>query len=57
MTTHMVDDGITEFYEAGTDDTLEKIVQRMYPDLHAQSLLDIPTYRGIIKNFSIRANS
>ena len=53
MTHNMAKDGVTEFYEVGTDDTLEKIVHRMYPDLHQQSLLDVPTYQGKIKNFKI----
>ena len=53
MTHNMVKDGVTEFYEVGTDDTLEKIVRRMYPDLHQQLLLDVPTYAGKIKNYKI----
>ena len=53
MTHNMVKDGVTEFYEVGTDDTLEKIVRRMYPDLHQQSLLDVPTYAGKVKNYKI----
>ena len=51
MTRNMARDGVTEFYEVGTDDTLEKIVRRMYPDLHQQSLLDIDMYVGKIKNY------
>lgn len=51
MTDNMVKDGVSDFYEVGTDDTLEKIVRRMYPALHQQSLLDIPAYAGKIKNF------
>ena len=54
MTHNMAKDGVTEFYEVGTDDTLEKIVRRMYPDLHQQSLLDVPTYAGKIKNYKIK---
>ena len=53
MTHNMVKDGVTEFYEVGTDDTLEKIVRRMYPNLHQQSLLDVPTYKGKIQNYKI----
>lgn len=53
MTRNMVKDGVTEFYEVGTDDTLEKIVRRMAPDLHQQSLLDVPTYAGKVKNYKI----
>lgn len=51
MTHNMAKEGVTEFYEVGTDDTLEKIVRRMYPDLHQQSLLDVDTYRGRIHNY------
>ncbi len=51
MTHNMVKGGATEFYEVGTDDTLEKIVRRMYPALHQQSLLDIDTYLGKVKNY------
>ena len=53
MTHNMVKDGVTEFYEVGTDDTLEKIVRRMAPELHQQSLLDVPTYAGKVKNYKI----
>ena len=53
MIRNMVKDGVTAFYEVGTDDTLEKIVRRMYPDLHQQSLLDVPTYAGKIRNYRI----
>ena len=53
MTHNMAKDGVTEFYEVGTDDTLEKIVRRMYPNLHQQSLLDVPTYAGKIQNYKI----
>ena len=53
MTHNMAKDGVTEFYEVGTDDTLEKIVRRMYPNLHVQSLLDVPSYRGKVHNFRI----
>ncbi len=53
MTHQMAADGVTSFFEVGTDDTLEKIVQRMYPDLQVQSLLDIPSYKGKIKNYKI----
>lgn len=53
MIRNMVKDGVTEFYEVGTDDTLEKIVRRMAPELHQQSLLDVPTYAGKVKNYKI----
>ena len=51
MTHNMVKDGVNDFYEVGTDDTLEKIVRRMYPNLHQQSLLDIDTYLGQVHNY------
>lgn len=51
MVHNMVNDGVTDFYEIGTDDTLEKIVHRMYPDLHQQSILETPSYSGRIKNY------
>lgn len=53
MTYNMERDGVTEFYEVGTDDTLEKIVKRMCPDRKAQSLLDIDSYRNKVRNFKI----
>ena len=53
MTRNMERDGVTEFYEVGTDDTLVKIVNRMYPSLHCQSLLDVPSYHSKIKNYKI----
>lgn len=53
MTHNMVRDNVTEFYEVGTDDTLEKIVRRMYPDLLQQSLLEVPTYKGKVKNYKV----
>ncbi len=51
MVHNMVADGIECFYEVGTDDTLEKIVSRMYPNKEVTSLLDIQTYQGVIKNY------
>lgn len=53
MTHNMVKDGVTEFYEVGTDDTLEKIVKRMYPYMHVQSLLDVPSYFEKVHNYKI----
>ena len=53
LTRQMVSNGITEFYECGTDDTLQKIVARMYPDLLVESILDIPTYLGKVRNYKI----
>ena len=53
LTRQMVSNGITEFYECGTDDTLQKIVARMYPELLVESILDIPTYLGKVRNYKI----
>lgn len=53
ITRNMVKDGVTEFYECGTDDTLQKIVQRMEPDLLVTSLLHCQTYDGKVSDFSI----
>ncbi|MCD4679981.1 MAG: ACP S-malonyltransferase [Bacteroidales bacterium] len=47
MVRNMVRDGVSEFYEVGTDDTLQKMVARMYPDKNVLSLLDIPFYNNI----------
>lgn len=51
MINNTVNDGINEFYEVGTDDTLTKIVRRMYPNKKAEQLLEINTYRNLITNF------
>lgn len=53
MTANMVNAGVNEFYEVGTDDTLQKIVTRMYPEKIVASLLDIETYKDKIKNYSL----
>lgn len=47
MVRNMVRDGATDFYEVGTDDTLQKIVARMYPKLLVTSIWTIPTYSDI----------
>jgi [acyl-carrier-protein] S-malonyltransferase len=47
MTNNMVKDGVTEFYEVGTDDTLQKIVVRMCPELKVTTLWESPTYNNI----------
>ncbi len=52
LTYRMVENGVTAFYEAGTDDTLQKIVRRMVPDALVTSLLHIPLYENKIKDFS-----
>lgn len=58
MVDNMVREGVSEFYEVGTDDTLQKIVTRMYPDKKVTSLWEIPAYKNInpfkIKNYESR---
>jgi len=39
--------GVTEFYETGTDDTLQKIVARMCPDLLVTSIWNTDKYQNI----------
>ena len=53
ITFNMVKDGVTEFYECGTDDTLQKIVKRMTPESFVTSILHCPTYEGKVHDFSI----
>ena len=53
ITNNMADDGVTEFYEVGPDDTLQKMVRRMKPDLLVTSLLHTPLYEGKVHDFSI----
>lgn len=53
ITMNMVKNGITEFYECGTDDTLQKIVKRMTPESLVTSILHCPTYEGKVQDFSI----
>lgn len=53
ITMNMVKDGVTEFYECGTDDTLQKIVKRMTPDSLVTSILHAPTYDGKVQDFAI----
>lgn len=57
ITNRMDENGVKEFYECGTDDTLQKIVARMKPDSLVTSLLHIPTYEGKVMDFSIKSNS
>ena len=56
ITMNMVKNGVNEFYEIGTDDTLQKIVKRMTPESEVSSLLHIPVYEGKIHDFSIINN-
>ena len=53
MVNNMDEDGVTDYYEVGTDDTLQKIVHRMKPHSTVTSLLYVPTYEGKIKDYSI----
>ena len=47
ITMNMKANGVTEWYEVGCDDTLQKIVARMLPDMTVKSIWDTPTYQGI----------
>lgn len=47
MVRNMVSSGVTEFYEVGTDDTLQKIVARMYPELKVTSIWNTSYYNNI----------
>jgi [acyl-carrier-protein] S-malonyltransferase len=53
MVHNMVNYGVTEFIEIGTDDTLQKIIKRMYPNLITSSILTTKTYDGFVRNYSI----
>lgn len=53
ITMNMVKNGVTEFCECGTDDTLQKIVKRMTPESLVTSILHFPTYDGKVQDFSI----
>ena len=53
LTNNMAANGVTEYYEVGTDDTLQKIVRRMKPDLLVTSLLHAPVYEGKVHDYSI----
>ena len=53
LTLNMLSNGVSEFYEVGTDDTLQKIVKRMTPDSFVSSILHTPVYEGMVHDFSI----
>lgn len=53
LTFNMVSNGVTEFYEVGTDDTLQKIVRRMTPESLVTSIVHTPLYEGKVHDFSI----
>jgi [acyl-carrier-protein] S-malonyltransferase len=50
---NMAKNGVKEYYEVGPDDTLQKMVRRMQPDLLVDSILHTPTYNHVIQDFSI----
>ncbi len=50
MVKNMEHDGVNEFYEVGTDDTLQKIVTRMCPEKKVTSIWEIPSYKTISFN-------
>lgn len=50
MVRNMERDGVSEFYEVGTDDTLQKIVARMYPNHKVSSIWELPLYKTINTN-------
>ena len=52
MVRNMKHDNFNEYYEVGTDDTLQKIVARMYPDVRVYSIWDIPSYKDYKINYS-----
>lgn len=49
MTRNMARDGVNEFYEIGTDDTLQKIVARMCPNSLVTSIWNY----GNVKQYKI----
>ncbi len=53
LTLNMLSNGVSEFYEVGTDDTLQKIVKRMTPESSVISILHTPLYEGKVHDFSI----
>ena len=53
ITFNMVKNGVTKFYECGTDDTLQKIVKRMTPESLVTSILHCPTYDGKVQDYSV----
>lgn len=56
ITNRMDEDGVKEFYEVGTDDTLQKIVKRMKPESLVTSILHTSPYEGLIHDYSIINN-
>ena len=50
MVRNMDHEGINEFYEIGTDDTLQKIVTRMCPEKKVTSIWELSLYKAITTN-------
>ena len=50
---NMVTNGVNEFYEVGTDDTLQKIIRRMAPAARVTSIVHIPIYEGLVHDYSL----
>ncbi|GHV66202.1 malonyl CoA-acyl carrier protein transacylase [Bacteroidia bacterium] len=48
----MQKDGVEEYYEVGTDDTLQKITVRMCPNQKVSPICEIPTYKGLINQLN-----
>ncbi len=53
ITMNMVKNGVSEFYECGTDDTLQKIIKRMTQESLVTSILHCHTYEGNVHDFSV----
>ena len=53
ITLNMVKNGVNEFYEVGTDDTLQKIVKRMTPESLVTSIVHTSNYEGRVHDYSI----
>lgn len=49
---NMIKNDVTAFYECGTDDTLQKIVHRMAPEVFVSSIIHTPDYEGLINDYS-----
>ena len=47
ITMNMKAYGVSEWYEVSCDDTLQKIVSRMVPELAVKSIWDIPEYKSV----------
>lgn len=57
ITMNMYNGGVNDFYEVGTDDTLQKIMRRMLPSCNIQSMLHIGEYNDFLKDYSININN